>query len=187
MNSMERDIKRDIEQAVRTWLTHVVVGLNLCPFAKHPLDNHTIRFTLSNATNDADLLTDLQGEMERMDQTSAEHLETTLLIVPDHLQNFADYNDFLDAVDGLIEDKQWLGVYQVASFHPHYCFAGTLPDAQENLTNRAPYPILHILREDSLERAIAHYPDVDSIPTRNIERMERLSKEEIIKLFPYLD
>lgn len=176
-----------IGQDVRNWLQNVVIGLNLCPFASQPQQRNAVRYVISEATNDEDLLADLQLEMERLDQSSAEELETTLMIIPNYLQQFADYNDFLDAVDWLIEHKQWLGVYQVASFHPQYRFADTLPDAKENLTNRAPYPILHILREDSLEQAIAHYPDVDDIPTRNVDKMEALSAQDIARLFPYLD
>lgn len=175
-----------IEQNVRNWLRDVVIGLNLCPFASQPQQHDTVRFVVSQATTDEDLLADLQLEMEHMDRTPTSQLETTLLIVPDHLQQFVDYNDFLDAVDWLIVQKQWEGVYQVASFHPHYCFADTLPNAKENLTNKAPYPVLHILREASLERAIAHYADVDNIPTRNIEKMERLSEHDVARLFPYL-
>lgn len=175
-----------IEQAVHTWLTQVVVGLNLCPFANHPLQNRAVRICASEAASDADLLADLQLEMQRMDETPATELETTLVVAPNHLQNFADYNDFLDAVDWLIEHNRWLGVYQVASFHPHYCFAGASPEDKENLTNRAPYPILHILREASLEHAIDHYPDVEQIPSRNIEKMESLQKADVARLFPHL-
>lgn len=175
-----------IEQDVRNWLKNVVIGLGLCPFAAQPQQRDAVRFAISHATNDVDLLADLQLEMERMALASADELETTLLIIPDYLQQFADYNDFLDAVDWLIEQKQWQGVFQVASFHPHYRFADALPNAKENLTNCAPYPILHILREDSLERAIDHYPDVDDIPARNIKKMEALSDQNIAQLFPYL-
>lgn len=178
MNAIEKDVRR--------WLQDVVIGLNLCPFAGRPQQHDTVRFAVSQATTDEDLLADLQLEMEKMDRTPASQLETTLLIAPEHLQQFADYNDFLDAVDWLIEQKQWEGVYQVASFHPDYCFADVLPNAKENLTNKAPYPILHILREASLEQAIEHYPDVDEIPTRNIDKMERLSEADIARLFPYL-
>lgn len=175
-----------IEQDVRNWLQNVVIDLNLCPFAAQPQQRNAVRFVVSEAANDEDLLADLQLEMERLDRTPAEELETTLIIIPHYLQQFADYNDFLDAVDWLIEHKQWLGVYQVASFHPQYRFADALPDAKENLTNRAPYPILHIIRENSLEQAIAHYPDVDDIPKRNIDKMETLSEQDIVRLFPYL-
>lgn len=175
-----------IEQDVRNWLKNVVIGLNLCPFAGQPQQHDTVRFALSQATTDADLLADLQLEMQNLDRTPPEQLETTLLIVPKHLQRFADYNDFLDAVDWLIEQQQWEGIYQVASFHPDYRFADVLPDAKENLTNKAPYPILHILREASLEKAIEHYADVDEIPMRNIEKMENLSEQDIARLFPHL-
>lgn len=175
-----------IEQAVHAWLSQAVVGLNLCPFANHPLQNRAVRICVSEAASDADLLTDLQLEMQRMDETPTAQLETTLVVAANHLQDFADYNDFLDAVDWLIEHNDWLGVYQVASFHPQYCFAGASPEDQENLTNRAPYPILHILREASLEHAIDHYPDVEQIPSRNIEKMESLQEADVARLFPHL-
>lgn len=175
-----------IEQDVRQWLENVVIGLDLCPFARHPLQQHAVRFFVTDAADDVNVLADLQLQMQAMDETPAQQLETTLVIVPNHLQAFEDYNDFLDSVDWLLEQNKWAGVYQVASFHPDYRFAGTLPQDQENLTNRAPYPILHILREDSIERALAHYPDADAIPTDNIEKMERLSAADVAKLFPYL-
>jgi hypothetical protein len=113
-------------------------------------------------------------------------VETTLLAIPDMLENFEDYNDFLDAVDLWVEQFGWEGELQVASFHPQYQFADTEADEPGNLTNRSPWPMLHIIREESLEQAVDHYPDVEGIPERNIKRMEALSKDEKRKLFPYL-
>ena len=113
-------------------------------------------------------------------------LETTLLAIPDMLEDFADYNDFLDAVDLWVEQFGWEGELQVASFHPQYQFADTETDDPGNLTNRSPWPLLHIIREESLEKAIEHYPDVDAIPERNVARMKALSAEERARLFPHL-
>jgi hypothetical protein len=113
-------------------------------------------------------------------------LETTLLAIPDMLEDFADYNDFLDAVDLWVEQFGWEGELQVASFHPQYQFADTEADDPGNLTNRSPWPLLHIIREESLEKAIEHYPDVDRIPERNIARMKALTAAERAKLFPHL-
>ncbi|TAH42889.1 MAG: DUF1415 domain-containing protein [Betaproteobacteria bacterium] len=171
---------------VRTWLDEVVIGLNLCPFAARPRDEKRVRIAVSHAKTEEALLDDLQRELELLADTPVAELETTLLVIADMLEDFGDYNDFLDAVDIWLEQFGWEGELQVASFHPHYQFADTDPDDAGNLTNRSPWPLLHIIREESLEKAIEHFPDVDGIPGRNIERMEALSAEERRRLFPYL-
>lgn len=174
---------------VEKWLQDVVVGLNLCPFARKPLHAGQIRFVVSDAAGEKCtevLLEELLQEFQVLDRCSEEEVETTLLILPTQLQDFHDYNFFLDDAEWLLKRQGYEGTYQIASFHPHYQFADTQPDDSENLTNRAPYPILHILREASLEEAISKYPDPDSIPTNNIRRMEGLSKKEIQRLFPHL-
>ena len=171
---------------VRTWLDDVVIGLNLCPFAAKPRNENRVRIVVSHAQTAEGLLDDLQRELEHLADTPAAELETTLLAIPDMLEDFADYNDFLDAVDLWLEQFGWEGELQVASFHPHYQFADTEPDDAGNLTNRSPWPLLHIIREESLEKVIAHYPDVDGIPERNVRRMEALTAEERRRLFPYL-
>lgn len=166
------------EQAVihstRRWVEDVVVGLNLCPFARRELVNERIAFVVSDAADEETLLADLQLELLRL--TDDEQIETTLLIHPRVLQDFHDYNDFLAAADGLIELLGLEGVLQIASFHPRYQFAGTAPEAVENTTNQSPWPMLHLLREASLERAIANYPDPERIPQRNIERVTALGR-----------
>jgi hypothetical protein len=171
---------------VRTWLDEVVIGLNLCPFAAKPRNENRVRIVVSHATSAEALLDDLQRELEHLADTPVEQLETTLLAIPDMLEDFEDYNDFLDAVDIWLEQFGWEGELQVASFHPQYQFADTEPDDAGNLTNRSPWPLLHIIREESLEQAIEHFPDVDGIPERNIRRMEALTAEERQRLFPYL-
>ncbi|ATE59227.1 DUF1415 domain-containing protein [Thauera sinica] len=171
---------------VRTWLDEVVIGLDLCPFAARPRAENRVRIAVSHARSEEALLDDLQRELERLADTPADELETTLLAIPDMLEDFADYNDFLDAVDIWLEQFGWEGELQVASFHPHYQFADTGPDDAGNLTNRSPWPLLHIIREESLEKAIEHFPDVDGIPERNIRRMEALNADERRRLFPYL-
>jgi hypothetical protein len=171
---------------VRSWVDEVVIGLDLCPFAARPRDEKRLRIAVSHATTEEALLDDLQAELERLADTPAEELETTLLAIPDMLEDFADYNDFLDAVELWLEQFGWEGELQVASFHPDYQFADTEPDDAGNLTNRSPWPLLHVIREDSLAKAIEHYPDVEGIPERNIKRMKALSAEERRKLFPYL-
>ena len=179
---MDQQIIDDINQ----WLDEVVIGLNLCPFAAKPRREKRVRIAISHATDEEALLNDLQAELERLSDTPVEELETTLLAIPDMLENFEDYNDFLDAVDLWVEQFGWEGDLQVASFHPQYQFADTEADDPGNLTNRSPWPLLHIIREESLEKAIEHYPDVDAIPERNIARMKALGPEERKRLFPYL-
>ncbi|WP_428818369.1 DUF1415 domain-containing protein [Microbulbifer sp. MCCC 1A16149] len=171
---------------VERWLQDVVVGLNLCPFARKPLRAGQIRFVVSDATSDEVLLEELQDEFQVLDRTSMEEVETSLLILPTHLQDFHDYNYFLEEAEWVLKRQGYEGIYQIASFHPHYQFADTAPEDTENLTNRAPYPILHLLREESLERGLRNYPDPDSIPRNNILRVESLSDEEKKALFPYL-
>ena len=179
---MDQQIIDDINQ----WLDEVVIGLNLCPFAAKPRREKRVRIAISHATDEETLLNDLQTELERLSDTPVDELETTLLAIPDMLENFEDYNDFLDAVDLWVEQFGWEGELQVASFHPQYQFADTEADEPGNLTNRSPWPLLHIIREESLEQAIEHYPDVEGIPERNIKRMEALTADEKRKLFPYL-
>jgi len=179
---MDEQIIADVEQ----WLDEVVIGLDLCPFAARPRREKRVRIAVSHATDDEALLNDLQAELERLSDTPAAELETTLLAIPDMLEDFADYNDFLDAVDLWVEQFGWEGDLQVASFHPQYQFADTEADDPGNLTNRSPWPLLHIIREESLEKAIEHYPDVDRIPERNIARMQALTAEERARLFPHL-
>ena len=171
---------------VNHWLDKVVIGLNLCPFASRPYEQKQIRFAISQCDKDTCLLEELQNELKFLAETNAEKIETTLLIIPNMLHDFYDYNDFLDYVDGLIEDNEWQGIFQVATFHPNYQFGGTQPEDTENLTNRAPYPILHLLREANLEKAIEHYPNPELIPEHNIETVGNLTLEQKVSLFPHL-
>lgn len=172
-----------IESAVRQWLERIVIGLNLCPFAGKPLREGRVRVCVSAAAHELDLLTELQLELRRLDETPPAQLETTLIAIPNLLADFADYNDFLDQVDRLLEEFEWDGEYQVASFHPQYQFAGTMPNDVENFTNRAPYPLLHLLREASVEAAVDSHPDPDGIPDNNIRRMRELTPEQLRQLF----
>ena len=154
-----------------------MVGLNLCPFAKRELVNNRIRFTVTEADTEEKLLMDIQDELELLNRD--ESIETTLLIHPNVLQDFYDYNQFLNHVDGFLEQMELSGVYQVATFHPDYQFGGTDPDDVENYTNRSPYPMLHLIREESLEQAVASYPDPDQIPERNIELLKSMGRDKM--------
>lgn len=173
--SLEND--EEIILAVRQWVETFVVGMNLCPFAKRELVKNRVRFVTTAATTAEQLLQVLQTELELLNADPS--VETTLLIHPDVLQDFYDFNDFLGFADSLLVDMELEGIYQVASFHPDYQFGGTRSGDAENYTNRAPYPVLHLLREESLERVIADYPDVDDIPERNIELMNSLGKDKL--------
>jgi len=169
-----------VTDSVSRWLESVVVDLNLCPFAKRELTNNRVRFTVTGAENEERLLAALEDEFELLGSDPS--IETTLLIHPNVLNDFYDYNQFLDYADRLLVEMELDGVYQIASFHPEYQFGGTNPDDVENYTNRSPYPMLHILREASLERAIADYPNIDQVPTRNVELMNRLGVEKLRSL-----
>ncbi len=171
----------ETESTVRHWLESVVIELNLCPFAKRELINERVRFANTDATTELQLLQALETELERLSSDTS--IETTLLIHPNVLADFADYNEFLELADGLLVQMEFDGVFQIASFHPDYQFAETHPDDAENYTNRSPYPILHLLREESLARAIEHTADIDQIPLRNIQKMNELGLEKLKLLF----
>lgn len=167
----------EIIGVTRNWVNTVVVGLNFCPFAKRELARGRVRFAVCSATDEDGLLQHLQQEFQRLNDEP--ELETTLLVHPYVLGDFLRYNEFLEEANGLLMFLELEGVYQIASFHPHYQFAGTGPDDAENYTNRSPYPMLHLLREASLEVAIDHYPNVDDIPDRNIELTQKLGVQKM--------
>lgn len=175
-----------ITQQVEQWLNDVVIGLNLCPFAAKPQRNKQIKIFVSEATQEEALLEDILLQLIELSTIEPEKLETTLVVVPNMLQDFWDYNFCIDWVEGLIKQQDWEGIFQVTTFHPDYCFGGAAPEDDENLTNRSPYPIFHLIREESMEKVLKHYPDPESIPDTNIARVSALSEEERKKLFPYL-
>ena len=158
----------------RRWLERAVIGLNLCPFAKAVVNKGQVRMVLSGARDEAALLADLGEELLRLRDTPAVEVDTTLVVHPHVLGDFLDYNDFLGTADALVEELGLDGVLQVASFHPQYQFAGSEPDDIANFTNRSPWPTLHLLREDSVSRAVEAFPDPDGIVERNIETLEKL-------------
>ena len=158
----------------RAWIERAVIGLNLCPFAKAVHAKGQIRYVVSDDTDPEDLLNTLCAELQRLWETDPAEVDTTLIIHPQVLADFLDYNDFLELADQAVEDMGLEGVLQVASFHPRYQFAGTDEDAVENFTNRSPWPTLHLLREDSVSRAVAAYPDPDVIVERNVETLQKL-------------
>jgi hypothetical protein len=164
----------DAIAATRHWLEQVVIGLNLCPFAKAVHLKQQIRWIESPARDADSLLDNLVRELQFLAAADPESVDTTLLIHPHALNDFLDYNDFLDVADAAVERLGLDGVLQVASFHPDYRFAGTEPDDAGNLSNRSPFPTLHLLREDSIDRAVAAFPEAATIYERNIETLRRL-------------
>lgn len=158
----------------RDWLERAVIGLNLCPFAKAVHVRGQIRWVVSSATDEESLLAELLDELQALYDADAEEVETTLLIHPHVLTDFLDYNDFLDVADAAVSELGLDGEVQVASFHPDYQFADSEPDSIENFSNRAPYPTLHLLRESSIARAVAAFPDAAQIYERNIETLRKL-------------
>ncbi len=175
LSSMPDD--QQIVSCTRSWVEAFVVGLNLCPFSKKELVNDRVRFVVTEADKEEDLLKALAQELDLLSTDNA--IETTILIHPAVLQKFEDYNQFLSLTDALIAEMDFEGVFQVASFHPDYQFGGTQSEDAENYTNRSPYPILHILREESLELAIAHHSAIDQIPVRNIALMNEMGSERL--------
>lgn len=177
MNDAFLTATRDPIAETRKWLEQIVIGLNLCPFAKAVYVKDQVRFVLSDATTPEALVEELAEELILLRDTPAEQIDTTLIVHPDVLTDFLEYNDFLNNADAAIEALDLQGILQVASFHPQYQFAGVAPDDVSNYTNRAPYPTLHLLREDSVERAVAAFPDPHVIVERNIETLDKLGIE----------
>jgi hypothetical protein len=158
----------------RAWVERAVIGLQLCPFARMPQLRGRVRYALSAASNAEALLVDLVAELQLLATESPERVETTLLVHPRVLNDFVDYNDFLARADEILVTLDLEGVIQVASFHPEYRFAGCAPDDVTNATNRSPHPTLHLLREASIESALATFAHPESIYATNIATMERL-------------
>lgn len=177
MNEADRD-DTEVLRATRSWLQQAVIGLNLCPFANATVQKNRLRMVVSRAEDPGALLEELREELKRLQQTPEHTLETTLLICPRLLSDFLDFNDFLDSADALLIQLGLNGSFQIASFHPQYQFADTAPEDISNATNRSPYPTLHLLRESSIDRAVAAWKgDTVQIFENNIARLEALGEE----------
>ncbi len=170
----EADAQKALAET-RSWLDQVVIGLNLCPFARAPLLGGRLRMSVSAARDEAALLTDLDQELELLRGSNPEQIETSLLIHPYVLADFLDYNDFLAVAEALLASMKLRGELQIVGFHPDYRFADADADDPGNATNRSPHPMLHLLRESSVERALASIPDPDAIWRRNLELLRRRS------------
>lgn len=171
----ERD--KIVQEDTRRWVQRAVIGLNLCPFAKSVEVKGQVRYAVSHATRAKALLVDLKRELLHLVETDASVLDNTLLIAPDGFADFLEFNDLLQRADQLLVDLDLEGVLQIASLHPHYQFADTEPDDITNYTNRAPYPTLHLLREESVDRAVAAFPNAENIFETNMRTMQGLGPE----------
>jgi hypothetical protein len=172
MRKGSASLNTDVIAATRAWVWNVVVGLNLCPFARREVEGERVRYVVADATAPEDLVSALHAElMLLLDQPD---IETTLLIHPGVLRDFDEYNAFLDICDELLVSLDLEGIFQIASFHPDYQFADATPEDPENFSNRSPFPMLHLLREVSVTRAVSAHPDVEGIPSANIARLRQL-------------
>jgi hypothetical protein len=168
--------------ATQAWLEKAVIGLNLCPFAKAVHIKNQIRYVVCDATTPEELLSVLMDELQLLSDTDPAKTDTTLIMHPMVLTDFEDYNEFLDVADAALEDMDLIGELQVASFHPDYQFADTHPNDIDNYTNRSPFPTLHLLREDSVERAVAAFPEASEIFEKNIATLRALGHDGWDKL-----
>lgn len=164
----------EVIPATRAWIERAVIGLNLCPFAKAVYVKEQIRYVVSEASTPEALLKDLERELRHLTNAPPEEIDTTLLVHPYVLTDFLAYNDFLGVADRAVRRLRLEGTVQIASFHPDYRFAGTTPDDVTNYTNRSPYPTLHLLREASVARAVAAFPEASKIYERNMETLRRV-------------
>ncbi len=164
----------DYQKITKDWINDFVIRYNLCPFAKKPFVQNTIRYALYEGTNWEALALLLQKEATFLNNTPNSSTETTIIIIPNTLNDFNDYLDFLAFANRLIFALRLDGVLQIASFHPDYQFDGTDKNDVTNHTNRSPFPLLHLLREESVEQALAHYEEPESIPERNMATMRRV-------------
>ena len=167
-------IEEEILAATRIWLEKAVIGLNLCPFAKAVYVKNQVRLVVSRARHADDLLEELDRELDLLVATPADEIDTTLLIHATLFEDFLDFNDFLEVADGVVEEHALEGVIQLASFHPRFQFDSTEPDDISNYTNRAPFAMLHLLREASVEKAVEAFPEAETIFEENIKTLEKL-------------
>ena len=181
-HALTPDQERIVIEDTQKWLLDAVVGLNLCPFAKSVVVKDMVRYRVCSSADPADLLTMLRKELQHLAEADPDKLDTTLLIAPNALPDFLDFNDFLADCDEVLMDLELDGVLQVADFHPRYQFGGTAEGDIENFTNRTPYPTLHLLREASIDKAVEAYPDASLIFERNIEVLNKLGHDGWVKL-----
>lgn len=175
-------VRAKVLQETRTWLDKVVIGLQLCPFAKIPYDLGKVRLSVYRADNMSMWLQYVYDELIHIEKTPADLLSNSLLILPNGPQDFEDFLDLVDMTEVLIQDQGLSKTFQLAHFHPHYVFAGVQADDPSNYTNRSPYPILHLLRVDEVATAIESHPDIHSVAPDNIHKMRELGVDKITAL-----
>jgi hypothetical protein len=183
---MTSSLLNDALVQTQQWFNQVVLGLNLCPFAHVPAKHQRVRMAVLDGANEAELLTCLQREINDLRTEDPQTLETTLVIAPKGFEDFYYYNGVVAYLTHWLVAQGYDGFVQIASFHPQYQFAGVEPNDPQNLTNRSPFPIFHLIREASLSEIIDNGADTDAIPERNIACMQELSASEIRDLFPYI-
>ena len=179
--------RAEVERKTLGWVKDFVVGLNLCPFARPLLASDALRVTVCEATEFEIVAGALLDEIELIQRTSEAEIATTLVVFPNALQRFDDYLVFLEGAQQLIEEMDLLGALQLASFHPDYQFAGEPIEAASHFTNRAPFPMIHLLREEMVTRALEAYPNPEQIPERNIQKLEDLGRERLQQMLTSLD
>lgn len=170
-------------ELTKRWLEKMVIGQNLCPFAKKPYQKKSIRFRVYYKNQLNDLTPFIIDEFQLLQETSISEIETTLIILPNVLADFYQFWDYIGLTEKLIHDLDLNEIFQVASFHPNYQFGGTSPDDIENYTNRSPFPTIHILREESLTKAVDNYPDTEQIPYDNIAKLQELQHDGILNIY----
>jgi len=173
-------VTKDVISHTKKWLAGFIIKHNICPFAKREYDNDSIHYEVMLSNKLENQLQELIYSCEQLDKS--EEIETSLLLLPNGLDDFDDYLDFLQLANDLMHQQGYEGVYQLASFHPDYCFDGVDAEDASNFTNRSPYPMLHLIRESSLEKVLAHYPNPENIPSRNIEYTRELGSVALQKL-----
>lgn len=179
---LDDESARQAAADTRRWVEKAVIGLNLCPFAKAVQTKGQVRYAVSGAVDEEGVLADLEDELMLISEADPETIDTTLLILPEALHDFYEFNDFGELSDRLLKRMRLVGELQVATFHPAFQFADTDPDDIGNYTNRSPYPTLHILREASIDRAVEAFPEAETIYEKNIETLEKLGLDGWRKL-----
>lgn len=179
--------RAEVERKTLGWVKDFVIGLNLCPFARPLVASDALRVTVCEATDDESVAVTLLDEIELIQEASEAEIATTLVVLTNALQRFDDYLAFLDGAQQLLEEMDLLGVLQLASFHPDYQFAGEPIEAASHFTNRAPFPMIHVLREDMVTRALETYPNPEQIPERNSQKLEDLGRERLQQMLTALD
>jgi uncharacterized protein len=176
-------LEQRVTSETLAWVERVVIGLELCPFARAPVEAGRLRVIVTATEDPSELLTVLDDALTELVEQPPAELETTLVVHPNCLADFDDYNDFLDPAERLLELRELVGVVQIASFHPDYRFADAPEGDQANYTNRSPYPMLHLLREASVAKAVAGHPDIEGVPAANIAKLQGLSLGQIRELW----